>query len=89
MYEYDTSGYQVGGTKPQAVLMDLLQKHKDAHMYILDRASTVADELEVDFLRLKTLFPKPSTSSTLPEELQDKRERRFIGPIGTVLGTIG
>jgi len=87
MYEYDTSGYKVGGTKPEAVLMDLLQKHKDAHMYILDRASTVADELEVDFQRLKTLFPKPSTSSSLPKELQDKRERRFIGPIGTVLGT--
>src|SRR5574343_213078 len=42
MLNYDTGAHQVAGYTPQPVLLDLMQKHKEAHTYILDRASMVA-----------------------------------------------
>ena len=87
MLDYDTGSYIVEGNKPQPVLMSLLQGHKDAHLLLFDRAAVVAQELRANFNRLKSLFPSPATDSTIPEELKGKRSRRFLGPVGAVLGT--
>ena len=78
--------HDVNGEKAHGVLLDLLIKHKTAHQIILDQAEFTAQSLETDFLRLKSLFPTPGTSHQLPAELQE-RNKRFLGPIGAVLGT--
>jgi hypothetical protein len=62
-------------------------KHKSAHQVILDQAEVTAKSLETDFFRLKALFPTPGTDHQLPAELQEKRPKRFLGPLGAVLGT--
>jgi hypothetical protein len=70
---FNTVEYEANGYQPTGVLLDLMIKHKDAHRTILERALLVAEGLHVDFMRLKSLFPSPGTSSQLPEELQEKR----------------
>jgi hypothetical protein len=76
--------HSVNGEQAHGVLLDLLIKHKTAHQIILDQAEVTALNLEADFLRLKSLFPV--ISHQLPAELRE-RNKRFLGPIGAVLGT--
>ena len=94
----NTDDFAVGGYKPTYVLSGLIKNFQHAHLDILNRAESIAQGLETDFLRLKALFPTPGTDETLPEILKEKRQqdidgakstrnRRFLGPIGAVLGT--